>query len=262
MLVTNNHVINEDFLDKENKINYSITENEEEIFKEINLEKDRYKLTNKELDFTIIEILKEDNINSYLEINKDHYNKEDLVFSFQYPGGGNLQYSHGKILAPKMEENYLLYDVGAKGGSSGSPIILMNNSKIIGLHKGYITDKNNNKINTGIRIELIIDKIPYQIIKCTYEIKDNNNYIQIINNRGIKNVNEEIESKVKILNGDKKEKLIFKKKFNKIGINIIYFIIEEKLTDISFLFNNCSSLKEINFISFETDKVNNMGAMF
>ena len=40
-----------------------------EINKEINLKKNRYILTNKDLDFTIIEILKDDHINNYLEIN-------------------------------------------------------------------------------------------------------------------------------------------------------------------------------------------------
>ena len=68
--------------------------------------------------------------------------------------------------------------------------------------------------------------------------------------------------KIKILNGDKKEKLIFKKQVDKIGIHYITFIIEEKLNNMSYMFNNCSSLKEINFISLETDKVINMSAMF
>ncbi len=39
-----------------------------------------------------------------------------------------------------------------------------------------------------------------QII-CTYDIKDNNE-IQIINNKGKDDVNEEIEEKIKILNGE------------------------------------------------------------
>ena len=162
-------------------------------------------------------ILKEDNINNYLEINNNKYNKNDQIFSIQYPKGEILQYSHGKII--DIKDNYLIYNAGARGGSSGSPIILMNNSKIIGLHKGYLKD-NPNKINIGIPIELIINKINKNIsyIKCTYEIKDNdNNYIQLINNRGIKDVNDEIESKVKIWNNGKKENLIFKKKFNKKG---------------------------------------------
>ena len=192
ILITNNHVIDKTFLDNENKLNYSITENNKEIFKEINLKKERYKLTDEGLDFTIIEILKEDNVNNYLEINNTIYNKNEQIISYRYPKGEKLKYSHGKII--NIKDNYLIYDVGARGGSSGSPIILMKNSKIIGLHKGYLKD-NINKINIGIPIELIINKINkinnISYIKCTYEIKDNN-YIQIINNRYEEYVNEEI----------------------------------------------------------------------
>ena len=56
------------------------------------------------------------------------------------------------------------------------------------------------------------DLIPNEAIsfRCTYLIKDNDE-IQIINNRGKVEINEEIESKIKILNGNKKEALIFKK---------------------------------------------------
>ena len=80
-----------------------------------------------------------------------------------------------------------------------------------------------------------------------WDKKDINEYIQIINDRIEDKINKEIKSKIKILNGDKKEKLIFRKKFNKIGKNTIYFIIEEKLNNMSFMFNNCTPLKEINF---------------
>ena len=47
------------------------------------------------------------------------------------------------------------------------------------------------------------EKISY--IKCIYDIKDYNE-AQIINFRGEKDINEEIESKVKIWNGEKAEK--------------------------------------------------------
>ena len=98
-------------------------------------------------------------------------------------------------------------------------------------------------------------------IKCIYDIIDNNE-IQIINYRSDYNVNEDIGKKIKILNGDKKEELIFKKKFDNLGINTIVFIVEEKLTDLSYLFNKCSSLKDVKFISFEMDQVTKMRAMF
>ena len=101
----------------------------------------------------------------------------------------------------------------------------------------------------------------YSLIKCTYDIKDLNE-TQIINNRYEDIINEDIESKIKILNMNKKENLIFRKRFDKLGINVVYFIIEEKLNDMSNIFNNCSSLKKIEFISVFTEEVTNMESMF
>ena len=66
VFITNNHVINEDFLKKEKKIKFEIGKEN----KEINLELKRYKMTDKFYDFTIIEILKEDNINNFLKVDK------------------------------------------------------------------------------------------------------------------------------------------------------------------------------------------------
>ena len=97
--------------------------------------------------------------------------------------------------------------------------------------------------------------------KCTYEIKDFNE-IQILNYRGTSQINEEIKSKIKILNGNKIEDLIFVKKFDSLGMNTINFIIEKKMTNLKFLFNGCSALKKIEFISFDTKYVSNMCAMF
>ena len=97
-------------------------------------------------------------------------------------------------------------------------------------------------------IEDIKNKISF---KCFYETKDNDE-IQILNYRNEDNINEEIKSKIKILNNNKKEDLIYKKKFDKIGLNDVEFIIEGMLNNISFLFYDCSSLKKIEFISFET----------
>ena len=113
--------------------------------------------------------------------------------------------------------------------------------------------------NDSINQRRISKGKPY--IKCTYEIK-NNDFVQIINNRGEKYINDEIESKVKILNGDGTEPLSFQKKFNKPGINVIHFIIEEKINNLSYLFNKCSSLKKIEFFSFEKIKATKTVAMF
>ena len=62
-------------------------------------------------------------------------------------------------------------------------------------------------------------------IECTYDIKDTNS-AQIINYRGISLINEEVKLKIKILNdGDIIEPLILEKQFNKLGINIVIFVI-------------------------------------
>ena len=101
--------------------------------------------------------------------------------------------------------------------------------------------------------------------RCTYDVK-NYNETQIINDRCYVNnrevINEEIKSKIKILNYTKKEELIFKKKFARQGYNTIDFIIEGKLTDLSFLFFNCDSLKTIEFIYFDISLVKNMRYLF
>ena len=112
--------------------------------------------------------------------------------------------------------------------------------------------------NQDINGNIIKNEISF---KCTYEVKDYKE-IQIINDRGIKEINKEIKSKIKILNADKLEDLVFVKNFDKIGLNTISFVIKEQLTNMGFLFNGCSSLKQVEFISFDTSQVTNMSAMF
>ena len=99
------------------------------------------------------------------------------------------------------------------------------------------------------------------LIRCTYDVKDYN-LVQIMNNRGEKYINEEIESKIKILNGDKREPLVFQKKFSSPGMNTIIFIIEGNLNNMSYLFNKCISLKKVEFFSFENIRATKMIATF
>ena len=111
----------------------------------------------------------------------------------------------------------------------------------------YDIESANNVSKQSNLILKINKKSPY--IKCTYDIKDNN-LVQIANDRGEKYINEEIISKIKILNDNKIEPLVFQKKFNKIGMNTIIFIIEENLKNMDYLFNKCISLKKVEFFFF------------
>ncbi len=265
VLITNNHVINKEYLEKGKRIKIELEEEE----REINLELNRMKKTDKDLDYTIIEIIKEDNINNYLEveenINIDDY-MDKQIFIVQHPGGDELNYSHGKINS--KQDEFILYSAGSKGGSSGSPIILFNNLKVIGLHKECIYDKDKNKINIGIPFNLIINTI--NSIKCIYKInkKDINEDIQIINNGYYedKNVfiesNKEIKNKIDIIiNGEIKSN-IMRYKFEKEGEYIIYIRERDKLTDMSYMFNGCESLKSIDISNFNTNNVTDMSFMF
>ena len=110
----------------------------------------------------------------------------------------------------------------------------------------------------------ICDTKPKASFRCTYDVKDYDE-VRILHYRSeVYNnlINEEIKQKIKILNDNQKQKLIFKKRFNKIGYNTIDFIIEGQLTNMSFMFNLCSSLKKVEFISIDTSIVTNMRAMF
>jgi len=102
--------------------------------------------------------------------------------------------------------------------------------------------------------------------RCFYDVKNTYDEISIINDKDIdieiKVINKEIKSKIKILNNNKKEEIIFKKKFNKIGIHTVDFIIERKLTNMNKMFEYCKSLIKIELFSFDTSKVTDMSHMF
>ena len=284
-LITNNHVLDEDFFQNNKEIIYYTNVN---VKKTINLEINRFIYTEKDLDFSIIEILKEDNITNFLEIDENINSKDyknNTIFCYQYPLGGNISYSHGIYLG--KNNKFFLYSIGTDRGSSGSPILLLENRKLIGLHKAGDKNKNkDNKINYGIPINLIIDKIDkMNYITCTYEInkEDIGKDIQIISE-----VNNEVKEKVTLMiNGENKSNT-FKLKFYKEGKFNVIIIVDKSLTNmsqmfekcenlkkidlsklknfnvtnLSSMFDGCSLLKNINFTDFNTDKVSNMSRLF
>ena len=88
----------------------------------------------------------------------------ELIFSVQFPEGKRLKISNGKII--DKEDDSFLYNLRTDKGSSGSPILLIDNAELIGLNQSkYKTKKN---INFGIPFNLIINSISY--IKPIYYI--------------------------------------------------------------------------------------------
>ena len=184
VLITNNHNIDSTVLSKRGKLKYFINNNGDEIEKSLNLGINRYIYIEKKNDFTIIE--DEDCIDYFIKVeennNEEDFLKYENVFTLQYPETKDLSFSSGQIFDIDEKNNeYLLYNIGLKKGFSGSPIILLKNLKIVGLHKGGSKQLNirNEKINKGIIFKKIFDKIPHKdeliiednMIKCEYYIK-------------------------------------------------------------------------------------------
>ena len=144
VFITNNHVINKDLLFQESA-RISIEIKEENEFKYLNL-KNRIKYTNEEFDITIIEIKDEDKINSFLELdeslikdiimnsNKNNEFIDETIYILQYLEG-RLSVSFGILDTIYIDKKYKFkHKCCTKGGSAGSPILNINNNKVIGFH--------------------------------------------------------------------------------------------------------------------------------
>ena len=139
-LITNNHIINQEFLKNQKKITIYIQDNDIEKEQEINLNINRIKYTNEALDVTVIEILDEDLIDDYItvdeELIQDNEFINESVFNLHFPLGEKLKASFGKIINSMQNKTLFVHNAKTKSDCSGSPILLTKGLKIIGLHIG------------------------------------------------------------------------------------------------------------------------------
>ena len=156
--------MNENFINNNSNLVISYKGQEKEI-----ILKNRIKYTNVNLDFTIIEMKKEDKINDYFEvdfyINSDNYLKRDIGI-LQYPKGNELSFDKGEV---KLISNHrIIHTVSTDFGSSGSPIFLIENLRIIGIHNSRHKDMNAGifmkNILNDLNSEQTKDKINKQLI--------------------------------------------------------------------------------------------------
>ena len=130
-------------------------------------------------DIAIIEIKEPDEIYNdveYLNYDKNFMNggyliyKDADVFSVEHPYGDDSSCASGKIL--DILDNEFEHNIPTDKGSSGSPIVLLNNNinliGVIGIHKEGINSENK-KINIGTFIGKLLDK--------ELNNNDENNYI-------------------------------------------------------------------------------------
>ena len=287
VFITNNHIIDENILYKEDsKIEIEIME--EKDIKMINLD-NKKKYTNKEYDITIIEIKEEDNINNYLELDNNIINdilnndnnlneeyKDKTIYMIQYPKG-KLSVSYGILTEIFEDKKYNFnHKCNAEGRSSGSPIFNINN-KLIGIHK----ERYNNKNNKGTFLNYPIKEF-IELYNSEKLLKDfNKKYTKDINDTSITELdlqksytgNERLKdlckiefkelkklnlydnniSDIKVLEKAKFEKLeILDLGNNKISdINILEKVKFKELKELYLQWNNISDIRAFENVKFE-----------
>ena len=281
-LFTNNHVINEKILFNENNyIKIKIRGEEKKIF----LNYYRKMWTNKDLDFTCIEIIKQDNIFELIntfEIDKNCYNinfdtkeydKRGLVIT-SVANNKEIELSQGVLFYDNINNNkkYFFHNCNTTPGFSGGPVILINNLKIIGIHKG---SHKHIKINAGIYFKEILnyinkqkEKIKENEIKGILDIKLNEikDGVILFNQNELNK--EEIKEKINVYLMNKRINTIIKEdkwminyNFERDGYYEFIITFKKNLSNLNNFFSNCPVLS-VDFSYFDTSKVNNMGGMF
>ena len=263
--LTNNHILDEEFVAHEKKLTIYTSFNDKIT---IDLEINRFKFTDKELNFTIVEILPEDNITNFLEIDdfiksKDYTNEDIIVL--HYPDGKNLESLEGKIT--KKKNIYFEYTVENSETKPGAPLISKYNLKLLGLFKENHKKKKHVFTDYAVPIDMILGKLNF--MKCTFNIakKDIGTKIQILNNGFVDEGqfykhNNEIESKIDILVEGGLRANIFTYQFFKEGKHNVYLIQKKGISDMSHMFNQCQFLEEVNLSYFKTADVTDMRNLF
>ena len=282
VLITNNNIINESIIKKENeKISLSINNDRE--YREIILD-NRIKYTNKKYDITIIEIKENDKIYNYLELERDIKNKskkiynENSIYILHYPRCQDIYVSYGIIEGgDKYNFKYLCC---TEKGSLGSPILNVSNNKLIGIHKGVNKEDNynrglflkyaiyefNNHFNNNNKNEFDFNKSFYLEIKDIEIVKlDLSN--KWIGNEGIKYLCENLNFKelkelnlsynisdIKILENvkfEKLEKLDLSSNELSNDINILENMNFKELKELNLCYNNISDISILEKIKLE-----------
>ena len=257
VLITNNHVLNEDDLKNNNIIKYTLKDDEE--IRKIIIDDNKRKIyTSKELDISFIEIKEnEDNINEYLEIDEEIINKNKeyiettyknkSIYILHYPLGKDIVVSYGNL--DKINNEQINHFCNTLNGSSGSPILSLDTLKVIGIHCGSNKDENEN-CNKGIFIKYPIKEFNGQnkkIFTLSYKFYPGyfkyNSYIKIFGDKFVENnkdkcimiINDKEYTLSSYINKDiiKNESLEIKLK----GI--------ETITDMSYMFYDCNKLSGI-----------------
>ena len=145
VLMTNYHVLGEDDISNDKIISISL--NNGSIAKNIKIDSQRKRYANEILDVTIIEIKeKKDSIQDFLILDNqimetfnqdsienfdffhDRY-KNESIYLLNYKNGNEIYTSYG--ILNSIHDNKISHKSNTDSGSSGSPILLLSNNRII-----------------------------------------------------------------------------------------------------------------------------------
>jgi len=291
VLITNFHVLNENDLKNNNIIKYTLKDDKQ--IRKIKIDNNKRKIyTSKKLDITFIEIKQnEDNINEFLEIDESIINqtkefieatyKNKSIYLLHYPQGEDIAVSYG--ILDKINNEEINHFCNTSKGSSGSPILSLDNFKVIGIHCGSSKDENEN-CNKGIFIKYPIKEFNKQnrqnktIFNLSYKIDSysfnfnsdmrifgdvfvRNNYYRLgmIINGKVYRLSSHV-NKLMIVNESLKIKLIEIEAITDKNNNIFFPKLLGTGINMSYMFYRCYNIPDIS--KWNTSNVTDMSYMF
>ena len=171
VLITNYHVVNDDFMNQNTKLTFYIKND----LHSINIDKDSkiYSSIKDKYDMMIIR-LKEGEVNNYLEIDENIF-KDDSIYNYKnediyilhHPNAEEAKISFGSGI--EKENGYdIKHKCHTECGSSGGPILSKMTNKVIGIHKGSIGNKYN--LGTFLRYPLNLLKYKKKVSNNIYNV--------------------------------------------------------------------------------------------
>lgn len=163
VFITNNHIINKNDIRTGKNIKLSI--NNDKKYINITIDENRITYTNKEYDVTIIEIKSDDGLDkeSFLDIDNRFFEEKSLdifiktsIYLLHYPNKEKSSKSEG-IISKINKNSFIEHFCDSNFGSSGGPLINLNNHKVIGIHIGAGGEGEN--YNIGVVLKLPIQKM-------------------------------------------------------------------------------------------------------
>ena len=183
--MTNYHILDDNYIKNNKKIEISINYNyiNEDIV--INKEDIIYSSENTKYDLIIIKLKKQEYMKNikYLEFDDNLFNKNsekgyNSIYILHYPNSQKSSVSYGNgIVKSEVSYDDIYHRCNTLLGSSGGPILNLSANKVIGMHKGFRQVKGEAKNNLGTFLKkplkniINIDKIKENKIK-DEKIKD------------------------------------------------------------------------------------------